>query len=94
MPPGFWNKKAATTTARVVTRFGAHNLRHGLPSWLAESGTSPEFIQRMLRHSSKDMTMHYTHAQKAARQAQERYIAELHIASEHSVPSSRPVKLP
>jgi len=32
----------------------------------------------MLRHSSKDMTMHYIHAK--ASEAQEKYIAELGIA--------------
>jgi integrase len=39
----------------------------------------PVVIQRMLRHSSKDMTMHYVHAK--AREAQEQYIAELGIAA-------------
>jgi integrase len=61
----------------VVDRFGFHNLRHGLATWLAEQGTDPAVIQRMLRHSSKDMTMHYIHAK--ARKAQEQYIAELGI---------------
>ena len=61
----------------VVHRFGFHNLRHGLATWLAEQGTDPAVIQRMLRHSSKDMTMHYIHAK--AREAQEQYIAELGI---------------
>ena len=75
----------------VVTRFGAHNLRHGLPSWLAESGTSPEFIQRMLRHSSKDMTMHYTHAQKAARQARRNGISP-NFASRRSIACPRRVQ--
>jgi integrase len=44
----------------TVTRFGFHSLRHGLATWL----------QRMLRHRSKDMKMHYFHAK--AREAQER----------------------
>jgi integrase len=61
----------------AVDRFGFHNLRHGLATWLAEQGTDPAVIQRMLRHSSKDMTMHYIHAK--AREAQEQYIAELGI---------------
>jgi Phage integrase family len=59
----------------VVCRFGFHNLRHGLATWLAEPGTDPMVIPRMLRDSSKDMTMHYIHAK--AREAQEQYIAEL-----------------
>jgi len=60
-----------------VIRFGFHNLRHGLATWLAGQGTDPMVIQRMLRHSSKDMTMHYIHPK--ARDAQEQYIAELGI---------------
>src|SRR5215470_9238659 len=63
-----------------VERFGFHNLRHGLATWLAENGTSPEVIARMLRWSKTDMMVHYVHAQRAARDAQERYIAELEIA--------------
>jgi integrase len=43
----------------LVVRFGFHNLRHGLATWLAEKGTNPAVIRRMLRHSSTDMTMHY-----------------------------------
>ena len=61
-----------------VVRFGFHNLRHGLATWLAEQGKDPKIIQRMLRHSSQDMTMHYIHPK--AREAQEQYIAELGIA--------------
>jgi integrase len=41
----------------TVTRFGFHALGHRLATWLAEQGTDPVVIQRMLRHSSKDMTM-------------------------------------
>jgi len=61
-----------------VVRFGFHNLRHGLATWLAEQGKDPKIIQRMLRNSSTDMTMHYIHPK--AREAQEQYIAELGIA--------------
>jgi len=62
----------------LVTRFGFHNLRHGLGTWLAEQGTDPVVIQRMLRHSSQKMMEHYIHPK--AREAQERYIEELGIA--------------
>jgi len=71
----------------AVARFGFHSLRHGLATWLAENGTSPDVIQRMLRHSSKEMTMHYIHAD--ARKAQERYIAQLGLACEHCGSTSR-----
>jgi integrase len=64
----------------LVERFGFHSLRHGLATWLAEQGTDPAVIQRMLRHSSKDMTGHYIHAK--ARKAQEQYIAELGIVDD------------
>ena len=47
---------------------------------LAKQGTDPVVIPRMLRHSSKDMTMHYVHAK--AREAQEQSIAELGIAAD------------
>jgi integrase len=73
-------------SGEVVDRFGFHNLRHGLATWLAEQGTDPSVIPRMLRHSSKDVTMHYIHAK--AREAQEQYIAELGI-----VPSGSGVRL-
>jgi integrase len=73
----------------AVNRFGFHNLRHGLATWLAEQGTDPAVIQRMLRHSSKDMTMHYIHAK--AREAQEQYIAELGIVPDE--PSGSDVRV-
>ena len=73
----------------AVDRFGFHNLRHGLATWLAEQGTDPAIIQRMLRHSSKDMTMHYIHAK--AREAQEQYIAELGIVPDE--PSGSAVRV-
>jgi integrase len=56
-----------------ATRFGFHNLRHGLATWLAEQGTDPVVISRMLRQSTVDMTMQYV-------QAQEQYVQELGIA--------------
>ena len=62
----------------LVTRFGFHSLCHGLGTWLAEQGTDPVVIQRMLRHSSQKMMEHYIHPN--AREAQEKYIAELGIA--------------
>ncbi len=57
----------------LVTRFGFHSLRHGLATWLAEQGKDPVLIQRMLRHSSVKMTVHYIHTE--AGKAQEEYAA-------------------
>ena len=64
----------------------ASALGHRLATWLAEQGTDPVVIQRMLRHSSKEMMMRYVHAK--AREAQEQYISELGI-----VPSGSAVRV-
>ena len=63
-----------------VLRFGLHSMRHGLATWLADRGVHPSVIQRMLRHSSRNMTMHYIHSD--ARKAQEEFVEEL-------IPSSK-----
>jgi integrase len=87
--PDLWKIILQQKFENVPTRFGFHNLRHGLATWLAEQGTDPAVIQRMLRHSSKDMTMHYIHAK--AREAQEQYIAELGIVPDE--PSGSAVRV-
>jgi integrase len=55
-------------------RFGFHNLRHGLSTFLIENGHDPVVVQRMLRQSNVDMTMHYTHNSRKAREAQGQFI--------------------
>ena len=55
-------------------RFGFHNLRHGLSTFLIENGHDPVVVQRMLRQSHLDMTMHYVHNSRKARNAQAQYI--------------------
>ncbi len=61
----------------LCQRFGAHNMRHGIATWLAEQGTDLQVIQRMLGHSTTDMSLHYVHIASQAREAQERFIQEL-----------------
>ncbi len=61
----------------LCLRFGAHNLRHGIASWLAAQGTDLKLIQRMLGHSTTDMTLHYVHSEGKARQMQEKFVEEL-----------------
>jgi len=65
-------------TAGVIVedcpRFGFHNLRHGLSTFLIENGHDPVVVQRMLRQSHVDMTMHYVHNQRMARDAQGQFI--------------------
>ena len=55
-------------------RFGFHNLRHGLSTFLIENGHDPVLMQRMLRQSHVDMTMHYVHNGHKARNAQAQFI--------------------
>lgn len=54
-------------------RFGFHNFRHSLATFLVENGTDPEVVQRMLRHSNLPTTLIYVHNQKQSRAAQERF---------------------
>jgi integrase len=42
-------------------RFGWHNLRHSLATFLADNDVNLSVIQRMLRHSKPAITAVYTH---------------------------------
>lgn len=57
-----------------VTRFGFQNFRHTLATFLIENGHDPLVVQRMLRHSRLEMTMHYTHNRGQRREAQADFI--------------------
>jgi integrase len=47
----------------VVVKFGWHNLRHSLISWLVSNGTDPKTVQSIGRHSNIKTTMDvYAHA--------------------------------
>ena len=50
---------AAGVIAENCPRFGFHNLRNGLSTFLIENGHDPVVVQRMLRQSHVDVTMHY-----------------------------------
>jgi integrase len=65
---------AAGVIAADCPRFGFHNLRHGLSTFLIENGHDPVVVQRMLRQSNVDMTMHYVHNSRKARDAQGQFI--------------------
>jgi integrase len=65
---------AAGVIGEDCPRFGFHNLRHGLSTFLIENGHDPVVVQRMLRQSHLDMTMHYVHNSRKARNAQAQYI--------------------
>jgi integrase len=45
------------------SRFGFHNLRHSLASFLIRIRTDPKTVQTLLRHSDVKLTLQfYTHA--------------------------------
>jgi integrase len=64
--------------------FGFHDLRHGLSTFLIEKGQDPVVVQRMLRQSHVNMTMHYVHNSRKARNAQGQFL-------EHFPPSGSTV---
>jgi integrase len=65
---------AAGVISNDCPRFGFHNLRHGLSTFLIEKGQDPVVVQRMLRQSHVNMTMHYVHNSRKARNAQGQFI--------------------
>ena len=65
---------AAGVIPEDCPRFGFHNLRHGLSTFLIENGHDPVVVQRMLRQSHVDITMHYVHNSHKARNAQAQFI--------------------
>jgi integrase len=51
-------------------RFGFHNLRHSLASFLVRMGTDPKTVQTLLRHSDVKLTLQfYSHAVSEDRMA-------------------------
>jgi integrase len=64
---------AAGVISEECPRFGFH-IRHGLSTFLIENGHDPVVVQRMLRQSDVQMTMHYVHNSHEARNAQGQFI--------------------
>ena len=81
--------KAGVTDAECP-RFGLHNMRHGLATFLAERGTDPKVIQRMLRWSSTRMLQRYFHPKKQARKAQGEYMGRMGERVQVRVQQRRP----
>jgi integrase len=53
---------AAGVKLKKGQRFGFHNFRHGLASWLVNQGTDVKTVQGLLRHSNVKTTLGlYTH---------------------------------
>jgi len=57
-----------------AVRFGFHNFRHALATLPIEKGHNPLVVQRMLRPSHVDITMHYTHNSHKRREAETQFI--------------------
>jgi integrase len=54
---------AGVLTERDSRRFGFHNLRHSLASFLVRSRTDPKTVQALLRHSDVKTTLQlYAHS--------------------------------
>lgn len=58
-------------------RFGLHNLRHSLATWLVESGIDPIVVVRMLRWSDAKMIHTYAHLDRMAKTVQGKFMAKL-----------------
>jgi site-specific recombinase XerD len=65
-------------------RFGAHNMRHGLATYLVKRGNDPELVAKMLRQSHVDTALIYIHNQKEARAAQADFLGEFLPANGHA----------
>lgn len=48
---------AAGVKMRKGQRFGFHNFRHGLASWLVNQGTDAKTVQGLLRHANVSTTL-------------------------------------
>ena len=73
-------------------RFGLHNCRHGLATFLVEYGTDPKVIQRMLRWSDAKMLQRYAHPKKAAKKAQGAFLGKMLKRVRVRVQRKRPTK--
>lgn len=61
---------AAGVKLQAGQRFGFHNLRHGLASWLVNQGTDVKTVQGLLRHSNVTTTLGlYAHSVDASMMA-------------------------
>jgi integrase len=58
-------------------RFGLHNCRHGLATFLTERGTDVQIIKRMLRWSDVKMLQRYAHPRRQAKKAQGEFLGRM-----------------
>lgn len=67
---------AAGVIPKHCPRFGFHNLRHSLCTFLLEAEHDPLVVQRLLRHSDVKMTMQYGHLDGMRRKMQDEFMQE------------------
>jgi integrase len=63
-------------------RFGFHNLRHSLATFLISEGQNPDVVRRMLRQSHIDTTLIYTHMDSERIGAQGRMLERMSSKTE------------
>lgn len=64
------------------SRFGWHNLRHSLATFLASNEVSLPLIQSMMRHAKRTTTAIYTHRVNSAHlAAQEKFLEAIKFAT-------------
>lgn len=75
-----------------IPNLGWHSFRHTYRARLGSSGATPEVQQKLMRHSSIDMTMKYgqNHMLDSTRPANARLVEELLAAGAHDAPLLRP----
>jgi integrase len=74
--------KAGVISARYRGRFGWHNLRHSLATFLAANEVSLSIIQSMMRHAKPTTTAIYTHRVNTAQMAaQGKFLEAIKVTS-------------
>lgn len=74
--------KAGAIDAGYRGRFGWHNLRHSLATFLADSDVSLSVIQQMLRHAKPATTAVYTHRTNSVQMAaQAKFLEAIKVTS-------------
>jgi len=63
-------------------RFGFHNFRHSLATFLISEGQNPDVVRRMLRQSHIDTTLIYTHMDSERIGAQGRMLERMSSKTE------------
>jgi len=74
--------KAGVLRKDEKVRFGFHNLRHSLASFLVRSKTDPKTVQALLRHSDVKTTLQlYAHSISEDRMAAQGQVLEAILQS-------------